>query len=222
MVCGMSARYAAPDCYAGLCARGEFVIYYVMANVKGENGMGAQINYYIGYADFRKLAEEAVKCGCVIWKAENGTYIQSGNVEIITPDCSQYYFYVPDAGELEIQARNGAERIGGYNPSGNLVIEAGYSFIRHEQKSIASGRLYTISGFYDEAENWVARPACVKKVYDRLVRFIKKTIPCTEIVDEIVSISSEDYLQTKEWRRKEYISAELLSLKLHEGYKLVL
>ena len=184
--------------------------------------MGKQINYYMGYKDFLQVAECAVKNGCVLLKEENGKFIRSNNIKMITEDNNRYYFYFPEAGDLEIQIRNNNECIGGYDSSGNVVIEASYSIVRHEQKTISRGRLFSITGYYDKDKNWIDRPECIKKLYDKLVRVVKKTAPYTGIVDEIISTSSDDYLKPKEWKHKEYISEELLALKEKEDYKLVI
>ena len=186
------------------------------------NGMGKQINYYIGYEDFLKVAEQAIKNGCVILKKEYGKYVRSNDIGIISQDCNRYYFYLPEAGDLETQTHDENEFIGGYNSSGNVVIEASYSIVKHEQKTISRGRLFSVTGYYDENKNWIDRPECMKKLYDKLVRVVKKTAPYTEIVDEIVSTSSDDYLKPKEWKHKEYITEELLALKEKEDYKLVI
>ena len=65
------------------------------------------------------------------------------------------------------------------------------------------------------------RPECVKKVFDKIARKVKKTAPFTEITEIITDFSTDDYGQT-EWKCKEYISPELLELKMREGYKLSL
>lgn len=184
--------------------------------------MGKQINYYIGYEDFIKLAEQAVKNGCIILKKEHGKYVRDNSVRIITQDCNRYYFYIPEAGVLELQMHDDNEFIGGYNSSGNVVIEASYSIVKPEQKTISRGRLFSITGYYDKDKNWINRPECVEKLYNKLVRVVKKIAPYTEIVDEIISTSSEDYLKTKEWKHKEYITKELLCLKENDDYKLVI
>lgn len=184
--------------------------------------MGKQINYYIGYKEFLKIAECAVKNGCIILKKEYGKYVRDNSVGIITQDCNRYYFYLPEAGDLEPQMHDDNEFVGGYNSSGNVVIEASYSIVKHEQKTISRGRLFSVTGYYDKNKNWIDRPECMKKLYDKLVRTVKKLAPHTEIVDEIISTSSEDYLKPKEWKHKEYITEELLSLKENDDYKLVI
>ena len=101
---------------------------------KDGNGMGKQINYYMGYDEFKMLAEQAIKSGCTIVKKENGKYVRGNSVEIITQDCNKYYFYLPEAGDLEVQMNGDYKFIGGYNSSGNVVIEASYSIVSHEEK----------------------------------------------------------------------------------------
>ena len=83
-----------------------------------------------------------------------------------------------------------------------------------------SRRLYVQSGFYNDKGEYVPRPVCVTKVYNRLVRMVKKLAPYAELTDPYVSMNDEDYLQEKEWKHKEYISPQFLRLKLMENYRL--
>ena len=184
--------------------------------------MGKQINYYIGYEDFQKLAEQAVKSDCTILKKEGGKYIHDNSIGIITQDRNRYYFYLPEAGKLEFQMYDTNELVYGYNSLGNAMIEASYSVVKHEQKTISRGRLFSVTGYYDENKKWIDRPECMKKLYDKLVRTVKKLAPYTEIVDKIISTSAEDYLKSTEWKHKEYITEELLSMKENKDYKLVI
>lgn len=186
------------------------------------HGMGKQINYYIEYMEFLKVAEQAVKSDCIVLKKENGKIVRGNSVEVITQDCNRYYFYLPEAGELEIQTQNNTECVGGYNSSGNVVIEASFSVVKHEPKTISRGRLFSITGYYDKDNHWIDRPECVKKLYEKLVRVVKKIAPYTEVVDEIIGTSSEDYLKPQIWKHKEYITDELLSLKEKDDYQLVI
>lgn len=182
--------------------------------------MGKQLNYYIGYTDFRKIAQEALCSGCEILKRVNGKYIRSNCLDIVTPDVCKYFFYLPDAGLLVKDNENGEERIGGYTASGNVVIEASFSTVNQVEMKISRARIFSITGFYDKNGVWIDRPECLKKVYEKLVRSIKKLAPYTEIVDVIVSSCDDSYNQQKEWKHKEYISPELLALKLEQGYKI--
>lgn len=182
--------------------------------------MGQQINYYMGYSDFLHIAQLAFNSGCVLLKRANGKIVQGDSIRIVTPDTNRYYFYFPEAGKLKIKVRNKEEHFDNLYSSGNAVIEASYSVVDHENKRISRARLFSMTGCYDEDGHWNNRPECVKRVYDKLLRAVKKAAPYTEIVDLFVSTSEEDYLKTKEWRHMEYITAELLSLKRDNGYKL--
>ena len=183
--------------------------------------MGKQINYYMGFKDFIKVAQFALDLGCVICREENKKIICSDQINIVTPSVKRYFFYLPEAGDLRVRTENGREEIGGYNASGNVLIEAGFSYAKHDRKTITRGRLFSISGYYDESGNWMERPECVKKAYDKIARKVKKTVPFTEITEIITDYSADDHRQT-EWKHKEYISPELLELKMREGYKLSL
>ncbi len=183
--------------------------------------MGKQINYYMGFKDFIKVAQFALDLGCVICREENKKIICSNHIDIVTPSVKRYFFYLPEAGELRVRTENRRKEIGGYNASGNVLIEAGFSYVKHDRKTITRGRLFSITGYYDESGNWMGRPECVKKAYDKIARKVKKTAPFTEIAEIITDFSTDDYGQT-EWKRKEYISPELLELKMRKGYKLSL
>ena len=78
-----------------------------------------------------------------------------------------------------------------------------------------------ISGYYDENGEYIQRPECLTKTYQKLVRVLKKIAPYTELTDHIISTRNDDYLQEREWKHKEYISASCLALKVSENYKLV-
>ena len=183
--------------------------------------MGKQINYYMGFKDFIKVAQFALDLGCVICREENKKIICSDHIDIVIPSVKRYFFYLPEAGELHVRTENGREEIGGYNASGNVLIEAGFSYVKHDRKTITRGRLFSITGYYDESGNWMGRPECVKKAYDKIARKVKKTAPFTEITEIITDFSTDDYGQT-DWTRNEYISPELLELKMRRGYKLSL
>lgn len=182
--------------------------------------MGKQINYYIGYNDFLSIAQKALDSGCEILAVEQGRVLRSNHISIVTPDRYNYYFYLPEAGPLDIQIRNNQETIGGYNASGNVLIEAGFSRINHSGKTISRARLFSISGYYEVGGEWVERPACMKKLYDKLVRLVKKTAPYTELTDLIFSTIAGNCGSTYEWTHKEYITPELLALKNDKKYKL--
>lgn len=184
--------------------------------------MGKQINYWLKYEEFLQIAQAALDYGCVIVKPDLGKIKYGQTLDIITEDKCCYYFYLPEAGTLMAQQIPfQSEQLIGYNAAGNTVIEAGFSFIHDNKKEITRSRLFVISGYYDEMGNYIARPDCLTRVYQKIVRIVKKLAPYTELTDHIISTRNSDYLQEKEWKHKEYVSASCLTLKLSKNYKLV-
>lgn len=183
--------------------------------------MGKQINYWLGYEDFLKIAQAALDCGCVIIKSVSGKPVYGQTLDIVTENERGYYFHVPEAGELSGRPIPlEAAAIGGYTAFGNTVIEAGFSFKNDETKEIFRSRLFVISGYYDDGGEYVPRPECVTKTYNKLARIVKKLAPYTELTDTYVNTRDDGYLQAKEWRHKEYVSPQFLQLKAYQNYKL--
>lgn len=184
--------------------------------------MGNQINYYLGYEDFLQIAQTALNCGCVIIKPVSEKLIYGQSLDIITADSHCYYFYLPEAGKLMAQQLPfpSGQRIIRYDAAGNTVIEAGFSNINYEKKNISKNRLFVISGYYNANREFVSRPDCLTKTYNKLVRVVKKIAPYTELTDYRISLNDSDYLQEKEWKHKEYVSPSYLALKVSQNYYL--
>lgn len=183
--------------------------------------MGKQINYYMEYESFVRVAEKAVELGCEIIKRNKAYEIVRGcSADLVTKDCINYYFHIPEAGEIGIKNINGRNYVdNGYSSSGITLIEAGYSFISQEEKIIRRARLYCITDYYDENGNLIKRPECVTKLYNALARYVKKLAPYTELTDTIISMKDDTYLQEIEYKHKEYISEYCLKLR-ESGYEL--
>lgn len=182
--------------------------------------MGKQINYYMDFNDFRQLAQYALDIGCVIGKQENGKIVSSNSVDIVMQDYKKYFFYLPETGKVLIQLQEDKQQIGGYNKSGNVVIEANFSRIWHDRKEISRGRLFLNTGYYNAQEKRIDSLEYMKKIYEQLKRKVKKIAPYTELIDFITDYSSEEYKQI-EWRHKEYITHELHELHVNNRYKLI-
>ncbi len=184
--------------------------------------MGKQINYWLGYEEFLQIAQKALDCGCVIIKPVSGKLVYGQALDIVTEKEHRYYFYVPEAGELSGKTIpfEKEDSINGYTAEGNTVIHVGFSFRNDEKKELIRNRLFVISGYYDSDGEYVSRPECVTKTYNRLVRVVKRIAPYIELTDTYVSVKEEDYLQEKEWKHKEYISPEFLDLKLSQNFRL--
>ena len=80
--------------------------------------------------------------------------------------------------------------------------------------------MFVISGYYDEQGEYISRPECVTKIYNKLVRVAKKVAPLTELTDQYISTKEDTYLQKSERKHKEYITPEYLNLKESNNYKL--
>ena len=135
--------------------------------------MGRQINYYMNYESFLQVAQAAMDAGCFILKAGHTDTVQepSSDISVVTPEWSNYYFYLPELSELnyktDIYGKYYLDH--SYNAMGLAVIEAGFS--KHPDDR---ARIYVMSGFYDENDTWIARSEKITKVYNKLARKVRK------------------------------------------------
>lgn len=74
--------------------------------------MGKQINYWLGYEDFLKIAQVALDCGCII--------IKKGSEKLL-------YGKTLPFNDNNIQS---------YSPIGSTVIKGGFSFRNDKSKTI--------------------------------------------------------------------------------------
>lgn len=184
--------------------------------------MGKQINYWMEYDSFLLVAKKALDLGCTIFREDikQGTLCSGKDLNVIIKENNQYYFYLPQAGEICITESGNRKTIRRFGGNENVIIEAGYSYVRDiPQKEMLRARLYCSTGYYDSSGKFIYRPECLTKVYDSLARYVKKIAPYTEITDIIVSSRDEDYGQKRERKHKEYITDFCLE-KRNSGYKL--
>lgn len=196
--------------------------------------MGKQLNYWMEYDSFLLITQKAVDLGCTIVKEDpdSGKVTESRDVGIVTPVLHRYYFHLPEAGDIKLRTVNGTERLdGNYSATGNAVIHAGYSAIvnepaevcgKQQKRLIRRARVYCITGYYDEKGEYIPRPECLTKVYNSLVRYVKKIAPYTELSDVLVSIRDENYGEEYEYKHKEYITKTCLDMRNNKGYQLVM
>ena len=183
--------------------------------------MGKQINYWMGHEEFLQVAQAALDYGCIIIKPVYGRLMYGQTLDFITEDEHCYWFYVPEAGKLLGQLLPlEVETVRTGSAVGNTVVEAGFSWKNDTTKEITRSRIYAVTGLYDDKGEFVPRPECVTKLYNKLVRTIKKIAPLTELTDTYISTRDDSYLQEAEWTHKEYICSQYLQLKLSHGYKL--
>lgn len=183
--------------------------------------MGKQINYFMDYESFLKVAQAALDEGCLILKSEHTPEKQtpSADLSVITKNHLNYYFYLPELGELEYKKDNAGNYYVnfGYNDAALSIIEAGFSRKTEDTKGITPNRLYSITGFHKDGE-WVARPERLEKVYNKLVRVVKKVAPQTAIEYDAVDLKDGVYGAPYKGVYKDYISSECRKW-LEEGYE---
>ena len=144
--------------------------------------MGKQTNFYMEREVFLKLAQTALDNGCVILRQSGKKIISSTDISIITAGCSKYYFYLPQAGELDYDLP-----LGMFNANANVLIEASYS-TRDENSVMRRARLYLISGITDKDGSFISSPDCLVALYHKLVVRMKQLTDFVEIpADRIVS-----------------------------------
>ena len=88
---------------------------------------------------FQELAQEAIDCGCLILRQSGNKIVSSRDTSIITASCDQYYFYLPEAGELDEDLP-----LGCFNVNGSMVVEANYT-TRNKDHSLHRARLYLMT-----------------------------------------------------------------------------
>ena len=147
-------------------------------------------------------AQKAVDLGFTVVKEDltSGRVIESKDNRIISPygkyNHPSFYFHIPEAGDIRILTGIGKECLDyGYTATGN-------------------------SGYHDENEKDIPRPDCLTKVYNSLVKYVKKTAPYTVSVEMFISTKDENHGEAFEYRHKEYITKNCLDLINNKGYKL--
>lgn len=185
--------------------------------------MGKQTNYWMDFESFLLLAQKAVSLGCTIVKEapDSDGVMESKDIALITPyekgNRIRYYFHLPEAGNIRTHIMGGKTYLdSGYSASGNTVIEAGYSEMQN--KVLRRGRLFCISGYYDEHGNYFPRPDCLTKVYDALARYVKKIAPRTDLTDTYLNLQNGN--DVRQFIHQSYITKACLDKVNKEGYVL--
>lgn len=188
--------------------------------------MGKQINYYMDYESFLKLAERAISEGCMILKNDHTEKPQQpqNNVSAITEDWMRYYFYLPELAELKYKKSKDGQYYIIDNSASELtlaLIEAGFSK-KHEGRNglpcINIARLYIPTGVWLDGE-WHPRSERITKVYNKLARFARKLAPRTAIeIDDIVFDDENNALPVKK-EATALVSPECLGWR-NQGYEL--
>ncbi len=146
--------------------------------------MGKQTTFYMERSVFLKLAQTAVDNGCIILRRSGKRLVRSTDITVITNGCSQYYFYLPEAGELDEDLP-----LGTFNSNSNVLIEASYS-TRDDDGVMRRARLYVMGGFTDKDGKFVSCPDCLTAMYKKLVVRMKQLtnfvpVPASKIVSRL-------------------------------------
>ena len=144
-------------------------------------------------------AQKAVDLSFTVVKEDltSGRAIESKDNRIISPygkyNHPSCYFHLPEAGDIRILTVNGKECLDYcYTATGN-------------------------SGYNDENKKDIPRPDCLTKVYNSLVKYVKKAAPYTVFVEIFISTKDENHGEAFEYRHKEYITKTCLNLVNNEG-----
>ena len=139
--------------------------------------MGKQLNYVMDFESFKKLSQYALELGCLILYKDHTEKpsLPSSDLSIVIPQYNSYYFYIPELYPSN-KITHGINCYGRYylkddlfSPFSLSLIEASFSRNNTEQK-----RIYVTTGYYDENENWIARPELLTKTYEKIARRARK------------------------------------------------
>ena len=139
--------------------------------------MGKQLNYVMDFESFKKLSQYALELGCLILYKDHTEKpsLPSSDLSIVIPQYNSYYFYIPELYPSN-KITHGINCYGRYylkddlsGPFSLSLIEASFSRNNTEQE-----RIYVTTGYYDENENWIARPELLTKTYEKIARRARK------------------------------------------------
>ena len=139
--------------------------------------MGKQLNYVMDFESFKKLSQYALELGCLILYKNHTEKpsLPSSDLSIVIPQYNSYYFYIPELYPSD-KITHGISCSGRYylkdvlfGPFSLSLIEASFSRNNTEQE-----RIYVTTGYYDENENWIARPELLTKTYEKIARRARK------------------------------------------------
>ena len=139
--------------------------------------MGKQLNYIMDYESFKKLSQYALELGCMILYKDftKEPSLPSTDLSVVVPDYNGYYFYIPELYPSN-KITHAISCNGWYylkddlfGPFSLSLIEASFS-----RNDTDQARIYVTTGYYDENENWIARPELLTKTYEKIARRARK------------------------------------------------
>ena len=155
---------------------------------------------------FIELAQFALDCGCVILRQSGQKIISARDTSIITAGCRQYYFYLPEAGELDESLP-----LGCFNSNGSVVIEANYS-TRDKQHALHHAALYLMTAVPAEDGSFIETPECMVDIYKKLVKKMKLLTKFVRVPADRMSNRMTYYADPSDRSHKLYLTKKLLKL----------
>lgn len=168
--------------------------------------MGKQTSFYMEREVFQELAQEALDCGCLILRQSGGRIVSAQDASIITAGCDQYYFYLPEAGNLDMKLP-----LGCFNVNGSMVIEANYT-TRNKDHSLHRARLYLMTSVPTADGGSISTPECMVKLYKKLVRKMKMLTKFVPIPAERMSNRMTYYADPSDRSHKLYLTQKMIKL----------
>lgn len=165
--------------------------------------MGKQTSFYMEREVFQELAQEALDCGCLILRQNGSKIVSAQDTSIITAGCDQYYFYLPEAGEI-----NEDLPLGCFNVNGSMVIEANYT-TRNKDHSLHRARLYLMTSV-PTTEGAISTPDCMVKLYKKLVRKMKMLTKFVPVPAERMSNRMTYYADPSDRSHKLYLTPKMI------------
>ena len=168
--------------------------------------MGKRMSFYMEREVFEELAQYAIDRGCLILRQSGKKIIVSQDTSVITPNCPQYYFYLPEAGDLDMGLP-----LGCFNKNSRLLIEANYT-TRDTNFALHHAQLYLAKGVADENGQFLDTPECMIKLYKRLVVKMKELTKFIPVPAERMSNRMTYYADPTERSHKLYLTPKLIKL----------
>lgn len=153
---------------------------------------------------FTELAQTAIESGCLILRQNGNKIVSSQDTSIITASCQKYYFYLPEAGNI-----NEELPLGCFNSNGSMVIEANYS-TRDKEDALHHAGLYLMTTVPSEDGGSIETPECMVKLYKKLVKKMKMLTKFVPVPAERMSNRMTYYADPSDRSHKLYLTPKLL------------
>lgn len=167
--------------------------------------MGRQINFYMDSETEEKFQEFILKNDLLIMheNKEKNCMIYTNNID---NEIKKMYF-VPKKYTCKIFTETLSSGVIFLDIDTSYVIVYFGTKVKKREKLIFRGKLYVVVDYFNKDEERIHKDKEFLKIYEKLVRWIKKNCPLTEFVQD-------------GYNERKYISSEIKRLIEEEGYKL--